>query len=116
VRGGTVRDHSPGCYYLPSGPFTVGARPANYLEFSGELTNDLGEGAALDIRRLNDHFKDRHLFESREFRSFNQDRLIRFRADWQEFNGDNFDHLFSSWKAEGPAAIIRQIVPEPWLL
>ena len=64
------------------------------------------------IRRLNDHFRDRQLFESREFRSFNQDRLIRFRADRQEFNGDNFDHLFSSWKAEGPAAIIRQISPE----
>jgi hypothetical protein len=49
---------------------------------------------------------------SRVISVFNLDRLIRFRADGQQFSGDNFDHLFSERKVEGLAASIRQISSE----
>lgn len=58
-----------------------------------------------NIARLATHFRERQLFESREFRSFNQDRLIRFRADRQEFAGERFESLFVAWKRDGEAAL-----------
>lgn len=58
-----------------------------------------------NLARIAAHFRERQLFESREFRTFNQDRLIRFRADRQEFSGERFDALFAAWKQVGEAAL-----------
>jgi len=97
----------PSCALMYAGP-----KSAFFDQAEQTFEKCFGSNAGQDrvppdpqIQRIASHFRERQMFEDRDFRSFNQDRLIRFRSDRREFSGARFDALFAAWKRTGAAAL-----------
>jgi hypothetical protein len=64
-----------------------------------------------DIRRMLAHFKDRRLFEAKQFAGFDRDRLLRLRQDRDEFTGDENEALYKKWQVAGDQGILQILTP-----
>src|SRR5215510_8095704 len=57
------------------------------------------------LARLREHFRIRELFDQKETRCLDQQRLDCFRDELEEYRGPKFDALYQQWKNEGSLGI-----------
>lgn len=60
------------------------------------------------VLRLIGHFRDRSAYERRDFREFNQAKLIQFREDRDAFTGTEYEHMFEEWSRGGDQAVLAR--------
>ena len=66
-----------------------------------------GESSAggLDTERVSRYFAARKAFEEKRYQDFDQGRLDELRENKQVFSGEQFERLYSQWRANGNLAI-----------
>jgi hypothetical protein len=57
------------------------------------------------LARLREHFRIRELFDQKETRCLDQQRLDCFRDELEEYRGPKFEALYRQWKNEGSLGI-----------
>lgn len=67
------------------------------------------------VIRILGHFKERSLYDARQFSGMDRTTLIRLRNERQEFSGPFFDELFALWFKGGEVAVRERISSETYL-
>lgn len=85
----------------------------NFGAAARSFANVLGDrpagSAKAETSQLLAFFRAKSAYERREFGTFNQQSLIRFREDRVRFSGPTNDELFRVWQAAGDDAVYRRI-------
>jgi hypothetical protein len=90
--------------------FTEARRLFNRFAGQGPDTNGTTGGAPLE--RLLDYFETRHLYETKQFASFDRAKLIRLREARQEFSGRQNETLYEQWRTGGRQAMSQILMPK----
>jgi len=95
--------------YIATRPLLFQAAERTFQHLFGNQTNP-ADGQSKDSRvtRMLEYFEARHLYESKQFTSFDRAKLIRFRDQRQEFLGPETEALFERWRA-GSDRTLREI-------
>lgn len=62
-------------------------------------------------KQMMGYFEDRAAYEKKDFKRFNQQKLIQFREDRSAFSGSDHERLFDLWKSSGDEAVLAHLSP-----
>jgi hypothetical protein len=68
-----------------------------------------GGNPGANLQRLASFFADREAYERRDFATFSQQKLIRFREEKACFADQHFEQLFGVWRDGGLEALLKHL-------
>jgi hypothetical protein len=89
------------------------AAQRTFERFAGSRqTGKNGAVSDPDVRRLQEHFEARRLYEAKRFAEFDREKLIRLRNELAEFSGKENDALYDLWKTARDGVFLQKASPK----